>query len=126
MKNKPEADFEKELERIAPLFGCQYIKILDTKSINKNNRKKHREVKRICDAIIMTRTANWFCECKMESAPLKTHQEDLRIRCYQYNGYFVTLRKQKRKSGWMYRITTKWGDWKSDRIEDIFKLLSDL
>ena len=128
----PEKAFEKDLARIAPLFHCQYIKIKDTRSINKDNRGSkyeratHREVKRICDAIIITKKANWFCECKMESGKLLKHQEALRIKAFEYNGLFVVLRKQKRKDGWTYRVITKWGIWKTTQIEDIFKLLSEI
>jgi len=70
-----EAEFEKQLTRIAPLYGCRYFKIPDTKMINKNNRKSNREQKRPFDGILVTESGNYCIECKVDSNTLKPHQK---------------------------------------------------
>lgn len=123
---KKEKQFEKELARLAPLFGCYYAKIEDTRSINSGNRGFHREVKRICDSVIITPTNNWLCECKIDYGKLKPHQEKLRDVTYSHNGLFVVLRKVKLKSCIEYRIITKFGEFKTTMIGDIFRILQSL
>jgi hypothetical protein len=121
---KPESIFERDLHIVAPLNGCQYIKIKDTVSINRYNRTIHKEVKRICDAIIITPKHNWFCECKMNYEKLKPHQQLLKETVYQYNGLHVVLRKVLLAKGFVYRIETRAGNWQTTEINEIFSLLT--
>ena len=121
---KPEPQFERDLAMVAPLSGCKYTKIKDTRSINASNRKTHKEVQRPCDAIISTPKINWLCECKVNYAKLKPHQAKLRDDIYAINGLFVVLRKVFLKDTIEYRIETKFGMWKTDDLKDIFELLN--
>jgi len=121
---KREAQFEKDLEMVAPLCNCYYKKIKDTRSINASNRNTHREVKRACDGIISTPQWNWACECKIGYAKLKPHQKEYQDKVNSINGRFVVLRKVYLKNKIEYRIETGFGSWKTDDLKTIFEVLS--
>ena len=118
---KPEAQFEKNLEIVAPLYGCEYVKIPDTRMINKNNRKTHREQKRPFDGVICTPEWNWCVECKIKSAKLENHQKKWREKINNINGKFLVLRRYENTKGIYYKIESHFGTWKTTELKDIFE-----
>lgn len=118
---KPESQFEVNLAVVAPLCGCKYIKIPDTRMINQNNRKTHREDKRPFDAIICTPGWNWCVECKINYTKLKPHQKEMQDRINQINKRFLVLRQIFTKVSYYYRIESMFGTYKTTELKDIFK-----
>lgn len=101
---KPEKEFEKDLKKIAPLFGCLYLKIPDTKMLNANNRYRNREEKRPFDAVLVTPAGNFCIECKVNYNGLKPHQKTTQDKINSINNSFFVFRKIFRKKGIVYRI----------------------
>ena len=101
-REKPETIFETDLILAAHHFKCSYEKIKDTRSINRFNRNTHREVRRLCDGLLITPRGISMIECKIDYARLKPHQTLTQNRANSiYKGYFV-LRKiiSKSKKSW--------------------------
>ena len=92
-----EKEFEKQLTRIAPLFGCLYFKIPDTTMLNKNNRNINREQKRPFDGVLVTESGNYCIECKVDSNRLKPHQIVNLDDVNKINGKGYVLRVRNRK-----------------------------
>ena len=115
---KPESIFEKNIETVASLCGCYYIKIPDVIPTKKYVPKAH---KRPFDGIIITPDWNWLIECKIGYAKLKHHQKSWQDKINQTNGKFLVLRKIDTKDGHYYRIESNFGTWKTNEIKDIFE-----
>jgi len=119
---KPEAKFEHELTKIAPLFGCRYVKIPDSKSINRNNRYSHREEKRPFDAILITPNGNFCIECKINSGKLLTHQERNGQMINEINQSFYIIRKRIRTYETVYQVEQPEKNviFETKKIEELF------
>ncbi len=95
---KPEQEFENMLKHAVEIFGGEYSKVPDTRMINKDNRKSHREQKRPFDNTISSKNFNWLTECKINYASLKPHQKEKRDRINKLNKGFLVLRKIRKKN----------------------------
>jgi hypothetical protein len=69
-----EKEFEAYFARLCRLNKCIYFKIPDTKSINRANRKFHKEEKRPYDSVLVTPNKTYCIEAKIEGRALKPHQ----------------------------------------------------
>jgi len=101
---KGEARFEKELEQIAPLHGCLYVKIPDTKMLNAKNRHRNREQKRPYDANLITPAGTICIEAKFNYNNLEPHQKEIGEKIERTNGQWCVLRKIERRCGAIYRV----------------------
>jgi len=101
---KHEAIFEKELGQVAPIFGCAYFKIPDTKMINKFNRHRNREDKRPFDSILITPKGNYCIECKVNYNKLSEHQQKNQLTVNNINSSFYVLRKNVNTKQIIYSI----------------------
>ena len=123
---KPEAQFEKELATIAPHFNCRYIKIPDTKMINKSNRKTHREDKRPFDGVLITRSGNACIECKINRINLEEHQALNEIMINKINDSFFRLVKRIRKKSVAYQVYKyETMVFETDKIELLFQFFTE-
>ena len=100
---KKETAFETELAIACNTLGWTYIKIPDTKMINKQNRHLNREQKRPFDAIISTEAGLVAIECKIDYNKLKEHQFLYGQTIHEHSGMFYVLRKVER-AGYMAYI----------------------
>ena len=114
---KPEAQFEKDLETVAHLYNCSYIKIPDVIPL----KGKITAHKRPFDAVIATPTWNWCIECKINYAKLADHQKAWQKKINSINGRFIVLRKIYRTKDYYYRIESNFGTWKTNELKDIFE-----
>lgn len=115
---KPEAQFEKDLELLAPHFGCVYFKVPDIVPLKRYGKiVAHR---RPFDAVLVTPKRNYVIECKINTNKLSPHQEMNRERVDAINGTFVVLRKKFLKKGIIYIIELLDGKWKTDDIREVF------
>ena len=87
----PERDFESELTRIAPLYGCLYIKIPDFINAPVNKIIAH---KRPFDAVIITPLQNFCIECKYGYNKLLPHQKDTQDKINKINKSYFVIRKR--------------------------------
>ena len=124
MKN--EEIFERDLIKFGKYFGCMYIKIPDTKMINKFNRKNNREMKRPFDGIMVTKKQNFCIECKFGNNVLKDHQRINQDIINEINKSFYVLRMKMLKKGVNYTIEQPEKNviLNSEKIEDIFKFFN--
>ena len=120
---KPEAQFEKDLSFVAPLLGCIYIKIPDTKMINKFNRHNNREEKRPFDAVLVTPNCNYCIECKINYNTLETHQSYNQTNINLINQTFFVFRKRINKKV-KYQIEhNSQMLFDTDKIEELIKFM---
>ncbi len=103
---KKEAEFERELQYVAQSLGCRYIKIPDTRMLNKYNRSQNREQKRPFDGILVMPGGNICVECKINYNKLLPHQERHMQEISYLNGCFVVLRKKFYKKSVEYVAET--------------------
>jgi len=115
---KPEAQFEKDLELLAPMFGCAYFKIPDVIPL-KRYGKLIAHV-RPFDAVLVTPKRTYAIECKINYGKLSPHQLRNRERVDEINGTFVVLRKIFLKNKIKYRIELLDGKWETDDIREVF------
>lgn len=101
---KRETAFETELALACNTLGWTYIKIPDTKMINKQNRHLNREQKRPFDAIISTEAGLVAIECKIDYNKLKDHQFYYGQTIHEDSGMFFVLRKVDRQAYTAYII----------------------
>ena len=121
---KPEALFEKDLGKLAPLFGCEYIKIPDIIPLKKYGKLIAH--KRPFDAILVTPKTNYLIECKIGYNQLKQHQTAYMERINEINRSFVVLRRIFLTKKIKYRIELADGVYETTDIKDIFiKLKGD-
>ena len=115
---KPEAQFEKDLELLAPHFGCEYYKIPDIIPLKRYGKiTAHR---RPFDAILVTPKRNYVVECKINTNKLSLHQTRNKERVDEINGTFVVLRKKFLKKGIVYHIELLDGKWETDDLREVF------
>ena len=115
---KPEALFEKDLGKLAPLFGCEYIKIPDIIPLKKYGKLIAH--KRPFDAILVTPKTNYLIECKIGYNQLKPHQTAYMERVNEINVSFVVLRRIFLTKKIKYRIELADGVYETTDIKDIF------
>jgi len=117
---KKESAFEKQLEVYAPIYKCLYMKIPDIIPLKRYGKiTAHR---RPFDAILLTPTANYLIECKVDNNTLKPHQQATQERINAINGSYYVLRKKFLKKGIVYRIEQQNTVLlATDKIDDIFK-----
>lgn len=117
---KLESDFEKELKRLAPLYGCLVIIIPDVIP------KKYGGImpvshKRPCDCILVTLHQNYLIELKFGNNLLLPHQKATESKVNVINNSYYVLRKKAIKRGIFYSIEqNKEILLKTEEIEDIF------
>jgi len=128
---KHEQKFEKDLERIAPLFGCLYIKIPDFIPL-----KRYGDIiahRRPFDAVLFMPYrdkfygGNTFCiECKIDNNKLKPHQKVTQDKICEVNKSYYILRKKFLKKGVVYRIEQPEKNvlWETNKIEKIIEFFS--
>ena len=122
--NKPEEQFEKELTRIASLYGCLYIKIPDFIHARENRIAAH---KRPFDAVIITPLQNFCIECKINYGKQKEHQKLIGDKINSVNrSYFIVRKKIYAKTRKIeYRVEQNEFVFCTTKIEDIFKFFQD-
>ena len=120
----PERDFEAELTRIAPLYGCLYIKIPDFINAPVNKIIAH---KRPFDAVIITPLQNFCIECKINYGKQKEHQKLIGDKINAVNrSYFVVRKKIYAKTREVeYRVEQNEFVFVTTKISDIFKFFKD-
>jgi len=125
---KPEAQFEHDLSNIAYYFGCYYVKIPDTRMINKQNRHRNREEKRPFDGILITPNRNFCIECKINSGKLLEHQKRNESIINEKNGSFYVLRKRIRKDSSRIQIEQPEKNvvFETENIEEIFTYFKEI
>lgn len=105
MKHKtPEANFEQEIQILARKYKSMYIKIPDTKMLNKSNRQFNREHKRPFDGLLITPKGNYCVEFKIDNRKLSPHQADYKKLINMVNGSFFVFRMKRLKKKVIYSI----------------------
>ncbi len=118
-ENKERA-FEKNLKKVASLFGMLYYKIPDTKMLNAYNRNRNKEDKRPFDGILITPKQNYCIECKVNYGKLSDHQKINQFLINNKNGSFYVLRKKFLKNGVFYTIEQNYKIiFKTQEIEEL-------
>ncbi len=121
-RENKESYFEKNIKKIAPLFGMLYYKIPDTKMLNAYNRNKNKEDKRPFDGILITSKQNYCIECKVNYGKLLDHQKINQLLINNKNGSFYVLRKKILKNGVFYTIEQNYKIiFKTTKIENMLK-----
>jgi len=124
MNKSPERDFRDVLRKIAPLYGCELIKIPDM--VFKKG-EKIKEYKRPCDDLLITSHGNYMIEAKYGNNPLLPHQKATMLKVNAINQSFFVVRKIKYKAvRVMYHIEQN-GEkiFKTGDIQKIFKFFQD-
>ncbi len=134
--NHNEFLFEAELFRIAPLFGCMYVKIPDAVKTRESLKQRAdgsfymKEKKRPFDAILVSKTGNYCIEAKANANKLECHQKKYGENISVINQCFYVLRvivdtKMFKKR---YQVETVKGETllSSQKIEDLFLFFNSL
>lgn len=121
---KPEALFEKEIRKTAPLLGMSYEKIPDSKLINASNRNGagRRESRRPFDGVLIAPFGNLCIECKYQYNQLEDHQKETQFRINAINDTYYVLRKAKLKKGFEYSVI--FNGKVLDRSDNVLTMLS--
>ena len=122
----PERDFEAELTRIAPLYGCLYIKIPDVVPIKRGGFIPVAR-KRFCDGVLVTSHQNYLIECKINYAKQKEHQKLAGQEINKINQSYYLIRKIRYKAvRVMFHIEQNGKKiFKTGDIQKIFKFFQD-
>lgn len=120
---KPEQRFERNLQKLFEYQGCFYIKIPDTKMINRRNRKNHWEQKRPFDGILVTKYGNFAIECKYQYNKLESHQREYLRAIHLKNGKAFVFRKRELKANTYYTAENYRGQKfiETDNLRDFIK-----
>jgi len=127
---KPEAIFQNELIRIAPLYRCLFLTIPDFIPIKGNKIIAH---KRPCDGILATWRQNYLIECKYGNSPLRPHQKKYMQEVNTINNSYFVIRKKILKKGIIYIVEQNYPYstfpilsclFKTEKIEELFKFFT--
>jgi len=141
MRYPGETIFEREMERIAPLFSCLYIKIPDV-IITKDNIKKTKDSvtgktkstvvahTRPCDAILVTPFSTFMIEAKFNKGSLRKSQRDCEEKVNRLHPSYYIINKTVDNLGKMPIYTIRFKGktskkritlFKTNKIEELFR-----
>lgn len=137
--NHFERDFEKEFERICPLFKTRYYKIPDVLPIDKDGNviksgQIHISRKLPFDGNLITPSQNYCLEFKYQNNQLADHQIKTMIEINKINMSYYVVRKKVLKKGTFYTIEQgnpysvspiPHCEFKTKQIEDLFLFFND-
>ena len=130
-RNNYHEKLEKTLNKITPLFNCQYIKIPDvTKKtmvmIRKYKRYDLKPKKRPFDAVLVTPNKTFCIEIKIDYDNLKPHQKNWNDKINKINNSFFVIRQKNLKAGKVFIVEHNGQNiYSTNKLEQIILFFKD-